>query len=200
MFAKKNAPFRWNEECQKVFEEIKLYLLNPPVLAAPIAGKPLTLYTVTLEGSLGALLAQKNEQGKENTLYYLSKMLLGIENRYTPIEKHCLSLVFVVKKLRHYLLSHKVLLISRIEPLKYLMARPVLTGRFAKWAFRLVEFDITYTPQKPIKGQTLADFLVAHPMADNSPLTCDLPYEETLAIEEEKNSVGKCILMELLSI
>ncbi|XP_039131869.1 uncharacterized protein LOC120268610 [Dioscorea cayenensis subsp. rotundata] len=49
-----------------------------------------------------------------------------------------------------------------------------------------MEFDITYTPQKAIKGQALADFLAVHPLPDESPLRCDLPDEETLAIEEGK--------------
>lgn len=48
-----------------------------------------------------------------------------------------------------------------------------------------MEFGITYTPHKAIKGQ---DFLVAHPLRDNSPLRCDLPNEDTLAIEEKKQS------------
>ena len=159
------------------------------MLAAPIAVKPLILYTTALEGSLGALLAQENEEGKENALYYLSRMLVGAENRYTPIGKHCLSLVFAVKKPRHYLLSHKVIPISRIDPLKYLMTRPLLTGRLAKWGLILMEFDITYAPQKAIKGQALADFLVAHPLPKDSPLSCDLPDEETLMEHFQSNQL-----------
>jgi Reverse transcriptase-like len=62
----------------------------------------------------------------------------------------------------------------------------MLTGRLAKWAIILTEFDITYTPQKAIKGQALADFLAAHPIQDDSPLKCDFPDEETLHIEEGK--------------
>jgi ribonuclease HI len=65
------------------------------------------------------------------------------------------------------------------------MTGPMLTGRLAKWAIILTEFDITYVPQKAIKGQALADFLAAHPIQDNSPLKCDFPDEETLHIEEE---------------
>ena len=50
-------PFKWDEKCQKAFDDIKAYLLSPPVLAAPIPNKELILYTTALEGSLGALLA-----------------------------------------------------------------------------------------------------------------------------------------------
>ncbi|XP_078153726.1 uncharacterized protein LOC144548890, partial [Carex rostrata] len=185
---KKNVPFKWDSECQIAFERVKQYLLRPPVLAAPIPGKPLILYTTALEGSLGALLAQENKEGKENALYYLSRMLVGAESNYTPIEKHCLALVFAIKKLRHYMLSHKVTLVSRVDPIRYLMTRPMLTGRLAKWAIILTEFDITYVPQKAIKGQALADFLAEHPISDDSPLACEFPDEEIMSIEE--NSPG----------
>ncbi|XP_020082158.1 uncharacterized protein LOC109705785 [Ananas comosus] len=160
--------------------------MNPPVLAAPIHGKPLILYTAALDGSLGALLAQNNEEGKEQALYYLSRMLVGAENSYSPIEKHCLALIFAVKKLRHYMLEHKIYLVSRVDPLKFLMTRPVLIDRLAKWTFILLEFDITCKPQKAVKGQVLADFLAAHPVPDGSPLVYELPDEDVLLIEDEQ--------------
>lgn len=67
-FIKKNAPFKWDEECQNTFVEIKCYLLNPPVLASPITSKPLILYMMELDGSLGVFLTQENEEGKENAM------------------------------------------------------------------------------------------------------------------------------------
>lgn len=63
---------------------------------APITGEPLILYVAALERSLGALLAQNNEEGKENALYYLSQTLVGAEHNYSPIEKVCLALIFAV--------------------------------------------------------------------------------------------------------
>jgi RNase H-like domain found in reverse transcriptase len=113
---KKNIPFKWDGECQQAFEEIKVDLLNPPVLAVPILGKELILYTTALDGSLGTLLAQENQNGNQNALYYLSRMMVGAEHGYSPIEKHCLALIFAVKKLRHYMLAHKVILISKVDP------------------------------------------------------------------------------------
>jgi hypothetical protein len=54
---KKGVPFEWDQACQNALEDIKKYLTNPPVLCAPIKGKPLILYTVAMPTSLGALLA-----------------------------------------------------------------------------------------------------------------------------------------------
>ena len=51
---------------------LQFILLNPPVLGAPIPRKPLVLYIAAQEKSLGALMAQENEKGKERALYYLS--------------------------------------------------------------------------------------------------------------------------------
>lgn len=84
-------------------------------------------------------------------------MLVGAKHRYSPIEKICLSFIFACKKLRHYLLAHKVQLISKADPLKYLMTRPTLSGRVAKWGVLLMEFEITFVPQKAVKGQALAE-------------------------------------------
>ena len=92
----------------------------------------------------------------------------------------CLALVFAVKKLRHYLLSHQVKLISKADPLKFLLKQPALSGRLGKWALLLMEFDITYVPRKAIKGQGMADFLAAHPIPEESPLNTELLDEETL--------------------
>ena len=178
---RKDVPFVWDDACQNALSSIKEYLLKPPVLMAPIKGKPLILYIAALERSLGAMLAQNNEEGKENALYYLSRTLVGAEQNYTPIEKVCLALVFTVQKLRHYLLSHSITLISKADPLRYLMSKPVPSGRLAKWSLLLSEFEIKYVSQKAIKGQALADFLAAHPVPDNMELPSNLPDEEVFS-------------------
>ncbi|KAL0448542.1 UNVERIFIED_CONTAM: hypothetical protein Slati_1410600 [Sesamum latifolium] len=72
---KKDLPFEWDEACDKAFKSIKSYLMKPPVLVAPIHGRPLILYVAAQERSVGILLAQKNDEGKENALYYLSRMM-----------------------------------------------------------------------------------------------------------------------------
>ncbi|KAM1717857.1 hypothetical protein ACFX11_025647 [Malus domestica] len=62
---KKDVPFVWDEACHNAFESIKKYLSSPPVLGAPVPGKPLILYIAAQESSVGALLAQENEFQKE---------------------------------------------------------------------------------------------------------------------------------------
>ncbi|XP_011620661.1 uncharacterized protein LOC105420099 [Amborella trichopoda] len=45
-----------------------------------------------------------------------------------------------------------------------------------------MEFNIKYVPQKAVKGQALADFLTAHPLPIESPLSSDLPDEEVFCV------------------
>jgi len=71
-------------------------------------GKPLILNIAAQERSLGALCAQKNEEGKERALYYLSRTLVRAELNYSLIEKMCLALMFTVQKLRHYMQANTV--------------------------------------------------------------------------------------------
>jgi hypothetical protein len=43
-----------------------------------------------------------------------------------------------------------------------MLYRPILRGRIGKWAYTLIEYDLTYEPLRALKGQVLADFIVEH--------------------------------------
>ena len=95
--------------------------------------------------AIGALLAQYLEESrKENAIYYISKKMLVYEEKYSPLKKTYVVLVWESRKLRHYMLAFKVLLIARMNPLKYLMEKPVQDGKTAKSILLLSEFDIKY--------------------------------------------------------
>ena len=135
----------WNEQCQEAFKKIKSYLMKPPILVPPALENPLSLYLTTTDTAIGALLTQYLEETrKENAIYYISKKMLPYEEKYSPLEKTCIALVWATRKFRHYMLAYKVPLIARIDPLKYLMEKPVQDGKTAKWILLLLEFDIKY--------------------------------------------------------
>ncbi|XP_071900999.1 uncharacterized protein [Coffea arabica] len=180
---KKGVPFEWDESCRNAFTSIKTYLMSPPVLAAPIPGKPLILYISAQERSVRALLAQENDEGKEHALYYLSRMMTPNELNYSPIEKLCLALIFVIQKLKHYFQAHTIRLISKSNPIKYVMAKPVLSDRLARWYLQFQQFEIIYVPAKAVKGQILIDFLADHPLLVEWELTDELPDEEVFMVE-----------------
>ena len=135
----------WNEQCQDAFEKIKSYLMKPPILVPPVPEKPLLLYLTTTDTVMRALLAQYLEETrKENVIYYISKKMLPYEEKYSPLEKTCIALVWATRKFRHYMLAYKVRLIARMDPLKYLIEKPVQDGKTTKWVLLLLEIDIKY--------------------------------------------------------
>ncbi|XP_075494140.1 uncharacterized protein LOC142531771 [Primulina tabacum] len=56
--------------------------------------------------------------------------------------------------------------LGHTDLVKYMLHRPIFTGRIGKWSLALAEFTLIYCPQKSVKGQAVADFLVDHPMVD----------------------------------
>ncbi|KAL0439643.1 UNVERIFIED_CONTAM: hypothetical protein Slati_2447300 [Sesamum latifolium] len=156
---KKGVPFEWDEACRNAFRSIKSYLMKPPVLVAPVPGRPLILYIAAQECSVGALLAQENERKKESALYYLSRRMTPNELRYSPIEKICLALIFAIQKLKHYFQAHTVRLVSKANPLKYVMSKPVLSDRLARWYLQLQQFEIVYVSSESRERTSTSGFL-----------------------------------------
>ncbi|XP_008223134.1 PREDICTED: uncharacterized protein LOC103322954 [Prunus mume] len=160
---KQEQTFKWEEQHQQAFEEIKHYLSNPPVLSPPRRGRPLKLYISASEVSIGSLLVQDNKEGKEQAVYYLSRTLTEVERKYSAIERLCLALYFTAVKPRHYMLPYTIYIIAKTDLIKYMLTRPMLRGRIGKWTLALTEFAFRYVPQKAVKGQAVADFLADHP-------------------------------------
>ncbi|XP_059627593.1 uncharacterized protein LOC132270430 [Cornus florida] len=139
----------------------------------PIKKRPLRLNLSAANESIGTLLAQNNEWGKEQAIYYLSRVLTPVECMYTSIEKLCLSLYYAAMKLRTYMLPVAVYIISQTDLIKYMLSRPLITGRIGKWSLALMEFSFKYIPQKAVKGRGVAEFLADHPSTKIDSEICD---------------------------
>lgn len=105
-------------------------------------------------------------------MYFLSRIIHGPEAKYTSIERHC-SLVIVAQKLRHYMLSFTIHIITRCDPIKFLLARIVLIGRAARWFLILSEYDLKCMVPQAIKSQAYAYLLAIFPSGTFEP-----PHEE----------------------
>ena len=72
--------------------------LNYPILLAPSEGDDLFLYLVVSNVEVCGVLVRE-EESKQKTVFYTSKMLLDAETRYSTMKKMVLALVTVKKKL-----------------------------------------------------------------------------------------------------
>ncbi|XP_031378344.1 uncharacterized protein LOC116193739 [Punica granatum] len=188
---RKNAAIEWDEECQKAFDTIKAYLVRPPVLVPPTPGRPLVLYLTVRRQSLGCMLGQEEESmHTERAIYYLSKKFTDGESNYSEIEKMCCALVWVMQRLRQYTLYHTVRLLSKADPLKYLLDSPSSTRNLAKWRCQLTEYDIEYVSRTSVKGQAIADHLAEFPIEDHTPINPDFPDEGILRVDDEGEEPG----------
>ncbi|CAL9011308.1 unnamed protein product [Prunus brigantina] len=128
---KKGKPYIWSQGCQEAYQQVQQLITKLPTMRAPIPGLPLKLYLAATNAAVGALLAQDDRDGEESPIYYVSRQLRGAEERYPKTELLCLTLVYAAQRLRHYFLAHKLQLIVKSDPVRYLLTRPVLSGRLA---------------------------------------------------------------------
>jgi hypothetical protein len=122
------------------FDKIKEYILAPPVLHALRRGAPFKLYIVAKETIIGAVLTEEDTNKKICDFLYCCR-LLDPETRY--IEKLCFSLYYACSKLRHYLLSSTCVVACQADVIKHMLLPPNLSGRIGKWAYTLIEYDLS---------------------------------------------------------
>ena len=142
-------------------------------MRAPRHGEPSRLYIAAEDNVIGAVLTQETK-GKEHRITYLSRGLLDAETRYTFVEKLCLCLYYACTKVRHYLLSSMCTIACQTDVIKYMLHRPILSGRIGKWAYGLIEYDLAYESLKSMKGQIVADFIVEHRIDDEHEIDVNL--------------------------
>ncbi|XP_024005004.1 uncharacterized protein LOC112082136 [Eutrema salsugineum] len=156
-----NKHLEWNERCEEAFAELKKYLSTPPVLSKPKTGETLYLYIAISEFAVSSVLVRE-DRGEQKPIFYTSKSLDGSEYRYQTLEKFAFAVVISARKLRPYFHSHSIVVLTDY-PLRTFLHSLSQSGRLAKWAIELSEYDIEYRGRTATKSQVLADFLVELP-------------------------------------
>uniref|UniRef100_A0A2N9EHN4 Uncharacterized protein n=1 Tax=Fagus sylvatica TaxID=28930 RepID=A0A2N9EHN4_FAGSY len=155
--------FQWTEECQRAFEELKVYLSSPPLLSPSKTGEELYLYLAVSSSAVSSALIREEER-VQKPVYYTSRALKGAEERYSNMEKLAFALLIASRKLRPYFQAHSIVVLTDY-PLRKAMNKPDAAGRLIQWSIEMSEFDIDYRPRTAIKAQALADFIAefTHP-------------------------------------
>ena len=79
------------------------------------------LYLASNFQAIGALLAQEDNDGNEQPIYYVSKTLRDTETRYPKIERVCLVVIYASQRLKRYFSAHQILLVTKSHPMKTLL-------------------------------------------------------------------------------
>lgn len=122
----KREEFIWQPKHQRVFDEIKKYLVNPPVLSPLVRNRCMRLYIFASDLTIGSMLAQEDDTGVVIAIYYLNRVLNDTKTRYSLIEKMCLCLYFSCMKLKHYIKPIDVYVSSHFDIIKHMLSKPIL--------------------------------------------------------------------------
>ena len=101
---------------------------------------------------------------------------------YIMIERLCLALVRATRRLIHYVTEISILLVSRLNSLRYLFDRPVMSGRLMRWLVLLTDFDIQYVTQKSVKRSVVVDHLASLTVLDDIPIDDEFPNEQFVSV------------------
>ena len=123
------------------------------------------------------VLIQEDDALTEHVIYYLSRGLIGLELRYSLIEKLALAAVHAVQRLRHYILLRKTFVLAAVNPFQFVLSRRVIGGKYNRWIIILQEFDLEFLSAKSKKSMVFAELISELPCGE------DTIYEESFPDE-----------------
>ena len=132
--------------------------------------KPILLYTDFSHKGLGAVLAQRDDDGNEYMVACASRSTNKHEANYSSYKGECLAAVWACKLFQRYLLGPDFTLVTDHQPLKWLMTTDNLEGTHARWACVLQDFSFTIVHRAGDKHQN-ADALSRYPIDSDKDLT-----------------------------
>ena len=148
----RNSDFSWGETQQKAFEDINKEVCANPLVQPYSLQKEATVTTYASEKTIGGVLSQEG-----HLVVYVSRKLTPAEQSYSNIERKALAIVYVVTRLKKFLLGRRLTLQTDHKPLKYLFAPDeeipkTSSDRITRLAIALIGFDyeLKYTPGEQI--------------------------------------------------
>ncbi|XP_076285579.1 uncharacterized protein LOC143211634 [Lasioglossum baleicum] len=164
----KGKKFKWAEEQENSFKQLRDELCREPILQFPDFNKPFIITTDASEYAIGAVLSQ-GEIGSDLPIAYASRSLNKAERNYSATEKECLAMVYAVIYFRPYVYGTKFTLVTDHRPLVWLHSVKDPTSRLMKWKLRLLEYDYQVV-HKSGKINKNADALSRNPVSMCLPL------------------------------
>jgi hypothetical protein len=134
---KSDDKFKWTEEADTAFAQLKKVLSTPPVLVAPKEKEPLLLYIAATHQVVSTVLVVErsekgNVHGVQRLVYFLSEVLSPTKQRYPQYQKLAYSVFTIARKLRQYFTVHPIIVVNE-APLSNILNNPAATGRVSLW-------------------------------------------------------------------
>ncbi|GJQ93583.1 putative reverse transcriptase domain-containing protein [Tanacetum coccineum] len=141
----KSVKFDWGEKAEAAFQLLKQKLCSAPILALPEGSENFVVYYGASHKGLGIVLMQR-----EKVTAYASRQLKVHEKNYTTHDLELGSVVFALKRWRHYLHGTKCVVFTDHKSLQHILDQKELNMRQRCWLELLSDYDckIRYHPGK----------------------------------------------------
>nr|CAH66013.1 OSIGBa0093M15.3 [Oryza sativa] len=149
----KEVKYKWTEDCEQSFQELKKRLVTAPVLILPDSRKGFQVYCDASRHGLGCVLMQ---EGK--VVAYASRQLRPHENNYPTHDLELAAVVHALKIWRHYLFGNRTEIYTDHKSLKYIFTQPDLNMRQRRWLELIKDYDMKIH-YHPGKANVVADAL-----------------------------------------
>ena len=137
----KDIRFNLDDSCKAAFEEIKIRLVQAPIMAAPEWDQGFEIMCDVSDFAMGAVLGQRKEK-IFRAIYYASRTFNEAQENYSTTEKKMLAIVFACEKFRPYILGSHIIVHTDHAAIKYLMSKKEAKPRLIRWVLLLQEFDL----------------------------------------------------------
>ena len=147
-----------NEAARNAFHKQKKAVMSAPVLAYP---DPSNEYLLEMDASkldLGAVLSQKQSDGRYHPVASRCRALHGMEVNYHSTKLEFLAMKWSIEHFQTYLLGHHFKVCTDSNPLIYFFTSPNMDAMKQRWKNELVKYDFSLKYQKG-KNNTVADAL-----------------------------------------
>ena len=150
---RKNVAWEWGNEQKEAFKCIQNCLTSKPLLRYPDFTREFIVYTDASGYGIGAVLAQVQRlphsedtgsvsSDQEVVIAYSSKHLNDREAKWSTTEKEAFAIIHAIDVFKPYLYGRKFTVITDHKPLEWLMTKVEPSGRLARWALKIQEYDI----------------------------------------------------------
>jgi len=123
---KKDVACTWNDEAHEAFYTLKEKLSEFPILRRLDFNKVFILHTDWNVFSIGVILGQLDEEGKEYVITYAFRNNNKAKSNYSSYEGECLAIVWVVIHFKPYLYGTNFTLYIDHQLIKWLMTNDSL--------------------------------------------------------------------------
>lgn len=139
--SKPDKPFIFDNNCEKAFIELKNALASSPVLAIYNPNRYTELHTDASSHGFGAVLLQRQDDGKMHPVAYYSRRTTEAEEKYHSFELETLAIIYALRRFRVYLEGIKFLIITDCNSLTQTLSKKSLNPRIARWALELENYQ-----------------------------------------------------------